>query len=105
MRRMVSAAIGSRLVKLIIGKFRLVKREVAKMAKVAWIITAVMVGLSVGLAAQSPQAWKLWEGPKVFSVEGPQLYKVQDGSCSVYVLVADNGHGENVAVATGQGCH
>lgn len=64
----------------------------------------VLVAFVAGVAAQSTQSWKIWEGPKVFAIDGPMLYKVQDGSCSVYVLLADNGHGENVAVATGQGC-
>lgn len=65
------------------------------------VIAAVLVAFAMG---QSTQSWKIWSMNN-WSF-GVNLYKVQDGTCSVYVLMSDNGRGgDNIALATGQGCH
>jgi hypothetical protein len=76
------------------------------------VIVNLVIAYDNGVAAQEPpKSWLIWKQPdnsgSTESFNGQvYLYKIQDGSCSVYVGYSNHGaySGDDVSVSTGQGC-
>jgi hypothetical protein len=79
-------------------------------SKKFWIavVVTVLIGLAFSFLAraqETPKSWLIWE--KQFpgsSWPQAQVYKIQDGNCSIYVALGYPGNSAPIAIATGQGC-
>jgi len=80
------------------------------------VIFGVLVAILLfsGIAktyAQQNRSWEIWSqstGSYGFgsgwNTGTAKLYKVQDGTCAIYVGIIPNEHDDSIALTTGQGC-
>ena len=70
-----------------------------------FILTVFLIIFSViATRAQAPKSWLIWKYNPGLSYPLAQVYKIQDGNCSIYVAHGYPGNIGPVAIATGQGC-
>jgi hypothetical protein len=69
------------------------------------LVAVVIAGVSAIRAQQVPKSWEIWH---IYfdnqSFPRAQVYKIQDGQCSLYVALGYAGNTQPIAIATGQGC-
>ena len=79
---------------------------------VGFIVFCILFGLVMVTIGDHVQHWTAilhaQDKPKIWELASfgtaTRLYKIQDGSCSIYVVVASGSTDTPVSVATGQGC-
>jgi hypothetical protein len=83
-----------------------------RLTNLLWLVVVILFCYIFSRAQNPPtQSWLLWSqsvnAPGSEPVENAYLYKIQDGSCSLYLAYGGPswlGNPPSVAIAAGQGC-